>query len=94
MKERGKIKFSFYARARHMSLAGWSRLAPFIGSHLALLKRGNFSDILSWLKKICLILRAKAPVSTSRLSLLPTGAVSKGSQIIYQNAQDKALNVV
>ena len=41
MRERGKRNFDFYVLVCHVSLAGWSRLAPLAGCHLALLKRGE-----------------------------------------------------
>ena len=76
-----------------MSLKEWRRLAPPIGCHLDSTKKGGKNLMFYW-GKICLGLRANAPVSISRISLLPTGPVSKGSRNIYQNAQNEALSVV
>ena len=43
--------------------------------------------------KIHLDLCANAPVSVSRVSLLPMGPVSEDSRIIYQNTQNEALSM-
>ena len=76
-----------------MSHGEWSRLSPPLSCHLVFTK-GEGKNLKLPRVKFCLGLRANAPVSASRVSLLSTGIVSKGSRIIYQNAQKEALSVV
>ena len=46
--------------------------------------KAHFSKFKTWFE--CLVMCAKALISTSRVSLLPTGMIFKIRQIIYQNA--------
>lgn len=91
--EEKREEFCFYATLYHVSHNEWDRLAPLVDCHVDY-KRREVKFVIFTLIKICLNLCAKAPVSAYRVSLPLTGVVSKGRQIIYQNAQNEALNVV